>query len=156
MIIIEIPGRPTLRLEHLVSDFNGTIAAGGQLLAGVAERLVALSEKLHLTVVTADTYGRVRNEMENLPVDVTILAGNNEDIAKAAHVAALGADATVALGNGHNDRLMLSQAVLGLAVLGVEGAAGSAWQAADVLFVEVRDALDAVLDPRRLVATLRS
>ncbi len=60
MITIEIPGRAALRLEHLVTDFNGTIAAGGQLLAGVAERLVALSEQLHLTVVTADTYGRVR------------------------------------------------------------------------------------------------
>ncbi len=156
MITIEIPGRPAIRLEYLVTDFNGTIASGGRLLAGVADRLVALSGQLHLTVVTADTFGRVRSEVQSLPVEVTVLSAGQEDVAKAAHVDGLGADATVALGNGHNDRLMLSRAALGLAIMGAEGAAVSAWQAADALYADVRDALDALLDPQRLVATLRS
>lgn len=155
MITIDIPGRPTLRLEHLVADFNGTIAARGRLLHGVDERLRLLSDQLHLTVLTADTFGRVRDELVGLPVDVVILDGGREDLAKAAHVAGLGAAATVAIGNGLNDRLMLSQAGLGLAVMGSEGTAFSSWGAADVLYRDVLDALDALLEPQRLVASLR-
>jgi len=35
MIVLEIPGRPKLTLEHLVLDVNGTIALDGQLVSGV-------------------------------------------------------------------------------------------------------------------------
>lgn len=40
MIEIEIPGGETLRLEHLVLDFSGTLARDGRLLPGVRERLL--------------------------------------------------------------------------------------------------------------------
>ena len=154
MITIGIPGR-TLKLEHLVTDFNGTIAERGRLISGVDDRLVALSEQLAVTVLTADTFGRVRTEIGNLPVDVVILSGGGEDVAKGEHVARLGSSGTVALGNGMNDRLMLAEAVLGLAVMQREGTARVAIESADVLFRDVRDALDALLEPQTLVATLR-
>lgn len=155
MITIDIPGRTTLDLEHLVTDFNGTIAETGRLVAGVGERLRALSEELRITVLTADTFGQARTEMQDLPVEVVILSGGGEDAAKAALVIQLGSSRTVALGNGHNDRLMLDEAALGLVVMQREGTASAAFEASDVLFRDVRDALDALLDPQRLVATLR-
>ena len=155
MIMIDIPGRPALVLEHLVTDFNGTIAEGGHLLAGVGARLKALSEQLDITILTADTFGRVRSETRDLPVEVVILGDGNEDAGKAAVVADLGSEVTVTLGNGRNDRLMLTESALGLAVIQSEGAARAAFDSADVLFRDVRDALDALLDPQRLVATLR-
>ena len=156
MITIEIPGRQALTLEHLVSDFNGTIAETGQLIAGVDERLRTLSEQLQITVLTADTFGKARTELRDLPVEVVILSGSDEDAAKAAHVKQLGSSRTVALGNGHNDRLMLKEAALGLVVMQSEGTAAGAFEASDVVFGDIRDALDALLDPQRLVATLRS
>lgn len=156
MITIDIPGRGELHLERLVTDFNGTIAEGGRLLAGVDERLRQLAERMRVIVLTADTFGRAQSEASGLPVEVVILARGGEDVAKAEHVAGLGSATTVALGNGHNDRLMLDEAELGLAVVQGEGAARSAWVAADVVFGDVCDALDALLDPQRLVATLRS
>lgn len=155
MIRIDIPGRPVLRLERLVTDYNGTIAQGGRLLAGVDDRLRTLSQQLRITILTADTFGRVRREAQDLPVEVVILTGGDEDTAKAAHVARLGSSSTVALGNGHNDRLMLAQAALGLAVMQSEGTAGAALESADILFGSAVDALDALLEPQRLVATLR-
>ena len=37
MIEIDVPGFGALRLEHLVLDYNGTLACDGMLLEGVHE-----------------------------------------------------------------------------------------------------------------------
>jgi hypothetical protein len=50
---------------------------------------------------------------------------------------------------------MLERAALGIAVLGPEGLALSCLQAADVVVPDILAALDLLLFPRRLVATLR-
>ncbi len=39
MLTVTIPGKGTLKLKHMVLDFNGTMACDGTLLAGVEERL---------------------------------------------------------------------------------------------------------------------
>ncbi|HBI27990.1 MAG TPA: ATPase P, partial [Peptococcaceae bacterium] len=39
MIVIDIPGRGELNLQHLVLDYNGTIAFDGSLIKGVEEEL---------------------------------------------------------------------------------------------------------------------
>lgn len=44
MIKIDIPGRETIEIEHVVLDYNGTIALDGQLIAGAAERIRELSK----------------------------------------------------------------------------------------------------------------
>ena len=43
MIAVDIPGYRELRLEHLVLDYNGTLAEDGKLLPGVATTLQALA-----------------------------------------------------------------------------------------------------------------
>ena len=43
MLNLEIPDFGTLHLEHLVLDYNGTLAQDGKLLTGVSERLGHLS-----------------------------------------------------------------------------------------------------------------
>ncbi len=60
-----------------------------------------------------------------------------------------------AVGNGANDVEMLREAELGIAVLGYEGLAKGAADAADILVTSVHDALDLLLRPTRLLATLR-
>ncbi len=50
---------------------------------------------------------------------------------------------------------MLAAAALGLAVIGPEGAHRGALTAADVVLRSIVDALDLLLEPRSLVATLR-
>lgn len=65
-------------------------------------------------------------------------------------------DTVVAIGNGRNDRLMLEQAAIGIAVLGQEGTAVEALMAADVIVADIFTALDLLQIPLRLVATLRA
>jgi soluble P-type ATPase len=156
VLTVEIPGRPTLRLEHLVLDFNGTLACDGALLPGVRERLTALAQDLTVHVLTADTFGKAAAELDGCPVALTVLPADAQDEAKAAAVRRLGSASVVAIGNGRNDRLMLAEAALGIAVVLAEGAAGETLHAADVVCTDIGAALDLLANPLRLAATLRS
>ncbi len=155
MIRLDIPGRGILELEHLVLDLNGTIALDGEVLEGVPQRLAALSENLTAHLVTADTRGQAALIAEQLGVGLVLVTPGDEAEQKMALVKRLGAERVVAMGNGANDAEMLQAAALGIAVLGPEGLAAEAWQAADVVMASIHDALDLLLHPRRLVATLR-
>lgn len=153
---IAVPGWTTLRLEHLVLDFNGTLAVDGVLLPGVAEALPHLASRLDIHVVTADTFGTAREALAGLPVRLVVLtSGQKHDEAKRRQVEQLGADRCVAIGNGRNDRLLLAAAALGIAVVQQEGAAVPTLLAADVVAPDIVSALGLLLHPSRLVATLR-
>ena len=52
--------------------------------------------------------------------------------------------------------VVLEAAALGLAVLGPEGASAAALRSADVVCASAADALDLLLDPKALSATLRA
>lgn len=156
MLEVTIPGRGVYRLEHLVLDVNGTLSLDGQLLPGVSERLAALRQFLRLHLLSADTHGGLDATAATLAIPATRLrAGQPEAEQKAAYVQQLGADAVVAIGNGANDVGMLRASAIGIAVLGPEGLAADALLAADVLASSILDALDLLLSPRRLTATLR-
>lgn len=155
---IDIPGQGQLALRHLVLDYNGTLALDGVLLPGVAERLAILSAApcaLGIHVVTADTFGQVREQLAAVPCACHILGPGRQDQAKLDVVRALGAREVAAVGNGRNDRLMLEAAALGIAVLGREGASREAMAAARIVCPAILDALDLLCHPLRLVATLR-
>lgn len=155
MLDLAIPGREHLCLEHLVLDYNGTLAVDGRLLPGVADRLKGLAERLQVHVITADTFGTVAAELQGLPVALQVIGPGAQDRQKLALVERLGPARTAAVGNGANDRLMLAQAALGICILGAEGAATPALLAADVVVRSPLEALDLLLIPARLTATLR-
>ena len=66
----------------------------------------------------------------------------------------MGCERSACVGNGSNDRLMLAAAALAILVIQGEGAAAAVRQA-DVVCTSVLDALDLLVHPLRLVATLR-
>ena len=156
MIDLSIPGFGRLELEHLVCDYNGTLALDGALPEDVRARLVRLSATLRLHVVTADTFGTVRGAMAGLDCALVVLPAEDQAAGKHRYVERLGARHVVAIGNGRNDRLMLGAAALGIAVCGGEGLATEAMQAATIVTRDARDALDLLASPARLTATLRS
>lgn len=156
MLEIKIPGYKTQQLHHLVLDYNGTLACDGQPLAGVKERLNRLAELMQLHILTADTFGTVQTAMADVACEISILPVEAQDVGKRRYVERLGTTATVAIGNGRNDQLMLQAATLGLAVIQEEAAAVQTVLAADVVAPNILAALDLLLQPKRLVATLRS
>jgi len=145
----------TLRLDYLVADFNGTLALDGSLLPGVKEALSNLRTKLDIHVVTADTFGRARQSLAGIPCHLSILSAGGQSAAKLRYVESLGAAQCVCIGNGGNDRLMLAAAGLGIAVMQAEGAVLGTLLAAKVVVPDIGAALGLLLNPGRLVATLR-
>ena len=156
MLKVDIPSRGLLRLKHLVLDVDGTIALDGQPIPGVRERLDRLSETLTLWLVSADTQGTLAQLATELKAQVRLLHTGDEAAQKAARVDELGAERVVAIDNGANDAVMLQRAALGIAVLGGEGLATACLTAADLVAPDIVTALDLLLFPRRLIATLRT
>ncbi len=155
MIHTDIPGWGALTLRHLLLDINGTLTAAGALLPGVPERLAGLGQVLEVQLLTADTRGTAAQIAESLGVAVIRVPPGEQAQAKADVAQRLGSRHTVAIGNGAVDAKLLAEAELGIVVVGAEGAATSALLAADVVVTSIDDALDLLLDPQRLVATLR-
>ena len=156
MLDLTIPGFGRLELTDAVCDYNGTLAADGLLIDGVHERIRRLSLDLRLHVVTADTFGGAAAQLQQLPCALVILDPGSQAEAKRDFVQSVGAANVVAIGNGRNDWMMLDAAALGIAVCGAEGAAAEALQASDIVVGRIVDALDLLLHPKRLVATLRA
>ena len=156
MLEISVPGHTPLRIEHLVLDYNGTLAVDGVLLPGVSEALWQLAEQLAIHVVTADTFGNARETLAILPCELTVLHTEEQATAKLEYLLKLGQDRCAAIGNGRNDRLMIEHAALGIVVIQNEGAAVQTLLAAKVVVPDILAALGLLLHPMRLSATLRS
>ncbi|NPV48956.1 MAG: HAD family hydrolase [Armatimonadetes bacterium] len=155
MVEIQLPGAEALRLTHLLMDINGTLTVDGHLLPGVTQRVQALGALLTPVLVTADTMGTAEAVARTLGAELARLEPERGAEQKLRLIEQLGPEQTVAIGNGRNDELMLQAAALGIAVIQAEGAFWPTLQRADLVFASVTDALDALLTPARLVASLR-
>ncbi len=151
-LAIPIPGGEDLRLDHLMLDVNGTLTSRGALLDGVTARVARLLPVVDVHLVSADTFGTLESIAEMLDAH-GVRAGSGED--KLRKLDELGRQRTAVIGNGANDVLVLEGAALGIAVIGPEGASSAALRAADVVCASIVDALDLLLEPRALTATLR-
>ena len=148
-----LSGQKPRFLKHLACDFNGTLAANGIISRGVSRKLMQLSKLVKITILTSDTYGTARSNLRRLPVRLCIISTGKE---KRTFVESLRSEGVIAVGNGYNDIGMFRAADFGIAVLGPEGLAGKLISVADVVAVSIDDALDLLLQTKRLTATLRT
>jgi P-type E1-E2 ATPase len=158
MIELTIPGRERgepLRLQHLVTDVNGTLALDGSLMDGIAKRIALLRDRLSVHLLTADTHGRQSLIDQQLGLTAVRLAPGGEQAQKRLYVEKLGADSVVAIGQGLNDALMLKSAALGICVMSPEGVALETLMACDIFVPSITAAFDLLDKPLRIVATLR-
>ena len=155
MIEIKIPGFKEFKFQYLVLDFNGTIAADGEILPGVKEKLRDLSAELEIIVLTADTFGRAAEKLKGLPLKLEIIPKENQKEYKGTFVKDLGGENVFAIGNGFNDIEMLKNAGVGVVLVQKEGASSQAVIAADIVSYSIVCSLGFLLKPKRLIATLR-
>lgn len=156
MIHIDIPGFGTVDIRHVVLDYNGTIAQDGKLIPGLGGAMTALSQLVEFHVLTADTFGSVKKELEGTACRLNIISNTDQDIKKQDYVLSLGAENTLAAGNGANDARMLKAARIGIAVLLKEGTAFGAMQSADLIVRDIMDLFGLLKVPERLIAGLRT
>lgn len=155
-MIIEIPGRRPLTIDHVVFDLNGTLAVDGEITQGMSERLRRLKDMYSCHIATAGTHGDTAAIAAQTGIEIELIDAGHEAEQKRRFVAALGSHQVAAIGNGANDRAMLEEAAIAVAVCGAEGMCVELLRAADILVSRQEDALDLFLDPVRIVATLRS
>lgn len=157
MIQVSLPGRNrTLKLYHLLLDMNGTLTKDGVLPAGVQERIELLRSQLEIYLLTADTFGSAAQVAKTLGIPLCKVSGEHGGLDKRDYLRTLEASHTVAIGNGYNDAMMLEEAALSIAVVGGEGCSRAALSQADIVVTSIVDGLDLLLNPLRLIATLRA
>jgi soluble P-type ATPase len=155
MIKVSIPGVGTWSLTTLVLDVNGTLAKDGLIPDKVIKKLNKLTKKLNLYFMTADTFGKIEAQKEKLPGQIIKISSFNEAEQKREFVEKVGSETVVAIGNGQNDSLMLATAKLGIAVIGPEGCALKSLLNSDIVVSSIEDAIELLITPKRIIATLR-
>lgn len=152
---IEIPGYKKLELNNILFDYNGTIALDGKLLDDFKNKLSELSKTFKIYVLTADTHGNARKELAGLDVEVCTFPSDKAAEEKLKILKKLGKDKCVTIGNGRNDLLMNKEAGLSICIIGEEGAFGRLVSESDLVVTSLLAALDLLLNPIRIVASLR-
>jgi soluble P-type ATPase len=159
---IDIPGFGRLSIEHILTDYTGTLSRGGKLVPGVVDRLRRLKELVKVHVISADSFGTASGQLAAIPLEPYILEqGKKHDIEKLNYVSRNGLDPSriAAFGNGNNDVLLLEEVSQGgglaIAVDNGEGCSVQAMQKATLFIVNIVNGLDLLLEPTRCKATLR-
>ncbi len=154
MIEFEVNERK-IEIHNLLLDYTGTLSANGRLIEGVRERLMELRKRLNtIEVLTSDTFHTAEKELEGLNLSITVIDGVAKHV-KQKRIKALSPEHCVAIGNGNNDILMLKEAKIGIATINADGCFAKLITAADIVVCSILDALDMLIDTRKLIALLR-
>ncbi|AHF96856.1 MAG: HAD family hydrolase [Desulfurella sp.] len=153
---IEILSVGKIVLKRIILDFNGTLATSGVLIKETKDILEKLSKAFDIHIVTGDTFSSAKEQLKGLNVKTIIAPLIDQITFKLEYAKSIGLSNLVAIGNGKNDSLMLKYAKLGICVIGKEGANLEALQNSDIIVCDIVSALELLLYPKRLVATLRA
>jgi len=147
---MEVPGYGRIEFNAVLFDLNGTLGVEGKVPDDVKELLAKLADRYTVVVLSADTFGTLEEEFEGLPIRIERVSSGVEKAEIAEGYAPY-----AAVGNGNNDVAMLERAELAFCVIGKEGATVDALLASDIVVTDVRDAIEMLLNEKKLIATLR-
>jgi soluble P-type ATPase len=154
MITIQRPGQELLEIDFILIDFEGTLASDRRVHPKVKERINLLSKRTKIHILAKGEKERVEEGLKKVKAEIVYLMEGKPSQQKLDLLRQLGAARTVAIGNGMDDVLMIEEAGFGICVLGKEGACSESMKKADVVFMNILDALDFLLKPLRQKATL--
>ena len=151
---IAVPGWGSIELENLALDLNGTLTESGDFIPGVVDYLERLKAKgFKVYVLSADTRGVLQQTFKLSPDIEAVVTETAED--KKRFVESIGAETTVCVGNGNIDVEMFKVAKLSICTVQAEGATTKAMLHGDIVVAHIKHALEILLDPDKLIATLR-
>ncbi len=153
-----IPNYGKITLKNIIFDINGTLQFKGQIPETLIKKFDELKRYYNIYLVSADTRGNLKELADSLKVSFIKInpKGESEAEAKNTELIKLGKEVTVAIGNGNNDALMLKNSILGITILGSEGATVKSILNSDVILPDPLSAIDFLLDEKIIIGTLRS
>ena len=149
----DIPGIGVLELQTIILDLNGTLSVGGKIVDGVDERLKKLKGLGYKIIFfTGNTRGNADQLAQELGIE-WVLAESGE--AKKEQALKLQPETCISIGNGLIDLELMKVVKLRIVTLQAEGVHVQTLLNSDVIIPTINDALDLLIDPQRLIATLR-
>jgi soluble P-type ATPase len=154
MIPIHRPGQEPLEIEFILLDFEGTLALDRRVHPKAKDKINLLSKRTKIYILTKEEKECVEEFLKKVKAEVIYLTEGEVSQRKLDLLRQLGATRTVAIGNGLDDAPMIEEAGLGICIIGKEGTSVEAMKKADVVVMDILNALDFLLKPLRQTATL--
>jgi len=154
MITIQRPGQEPLEIDSILLDFEGALASDRRVHPKVKDKINLLSKRAKIYILTKEEKEHAKEVLKKVKAEIICLMEGTSSQRKLDLLRQLGASRTVAIGNGADDVPMIEEAGFGICVLGKEGTFSETIKKADVVFMNMLDALDFLLKPLRQRATL--
>ncbi len=156
MIPIKRPCQDDLEIEFILIDFEGTLASDRRVHPKVKDKINLLAKRAQIYILAKSEREWVEESLKRVKATILYFKEGESSHQKLDLLHQLGSIRTVAIGNGKDDVSILEEAGLSISVLGKEGTFSEAMKKADIVFINILDALDFLLKPLRQKATLGS
>jgi soluble P-type ATPase len=154
MITILRSGQDPLGIDFILLDFEGTLASDRRVHPKAKDRINLLSKRTKIYILTKEEKILMEEALKKVKAEIIYLMEGEASQQKLDLLRQLGASRTVVIGNGADDVPMIEEAGFGICVMGREGAHSETMKKADMVFMNILDALDFLLKPLRQKATL--
>ena len=154
MISIQRPCQNHLEIDFILIDFEGTLASDRRVHPKAKDKINLLSRRTKIYILTKEKKELVEEALKKVKAEIIYLIEGEASQQKLDLLRQLGATRTVAIGNGADDAPMMEEAGLSICVMSKEGTSAEALKNANLLFMDILDALDFLLKPLRQKATL--
>ena len=154
MITIQRPGQESLEVEFILIALEGTLASDRRVHPKAKDKINLLSKRTNIYILTEEEKILVEEILKKVKGEIVYFKEGGASLQKLDLLRQLGATRTVVIGNGTDDVPMIEEAGLGICVLSKEGTFTEAMKKADLVFMNILDALDFLLKPLRQKATL--
>jgi soluble P-type ATPase len=154
MIPIQRPGQDSLEIEFILIAFEGTLTSDQRAHPKAKDKINLLSKRTNIYILAKEEKILVEEALKKVKAEIVYLMEGEASQQKLDLLRKLGASQCVAIGNGADDVPMIEEAGFGICVLSKTGTFTEAMKRADVVFMNILDALNFLLKPLRQKATL--
>ena len=152
MILIQRPGQLPLEIDSILIDFEGTLASDRRVHPKAKDKINLLSKRTKIYILTKEE--KAEEILKKVKAETICFKEGEMSQQKLDLLHRLGASRTGVIGNGVDDVPMMEEAGFGICVMSQEGTFTETMKKADLVFMNILDALDFLLKPLRQKATL--